>query len=69
MRTQRELYSENKVVYVCELEGCLICGQVMRTAYTSGWKTVQTLREVSTIAPLLKCCTNLGCSERTSQRF
>ena len=61
MRTQRELYSENKVVYVCELDRCLICGQVLKTAYTSGWKTVQTMQDVLTIAQRPKCCTNLGC--------
>ena len=61
MRTQREFYSENRIVYVCELDGCPICSQVLRTAYTSGWKTVQTMQGVSTIAQRLKYCTNLGC--------
>ena len=64
MRTQREFYPENKVVYVCELDRCLDCGQGMRTAYTSGWKTVQTLGGVSTIAQRLKCCRDMGCPGR-----
>lgn len=62
MRTQRELYSENRIVYVCELEGCPLCGEWLRTAYTSGWKTVQTMSDVITIAERTKRCTNMGCS-------
>lgn len=67
MRTQRELYcaaptrSEKAVVYDFELEKCPQCGQPLTTVYTSGWKTVQTMREVITIAQRPKRCTNLEC--------
>ncbi len=57
MRTQRELYSEKRVVYECELEQCPKCGQQLTTAYTSGWKTVQTMSEVITLAQRPKRCT------------
>ena len=62
MRTQREFYSENRVVYDSELDGCPICGKGLSPAYTSGWKTVQTMQDVITIAQRTKRCTNMGCS-------
>jgi hypothetical protein len=46
MRTQRELYSEKKEVYESEWDECPECGQPLASVYTSGWKTVQTMREV-----------------------
>jgi hypothetical protein len=61
MRTRREFYSENRVVYGCEMDECPICSQALRPVYTSGWKTIQTLHEVITIAQQPKRCTNLGC--------
>ncbi len=63
MRTQRELYTEKEVVYECELDHCPHCGQILRKAYTSGWKTVQTMGEVIAIAQSPKHCLNTKCSE------
>lgn len=63
MRTQRELYTEKEVVYECELDHCPHCGQILRKAYTSGWKTVQTMSEVIAIAQSPKHCLNTKCSE------
>lgn len=63
MRTQRELYSEKAVIYECEMEKCPRCGQPLRSVYTSGWKTVQTMSEVMRIARRPKSCMKAGCSE------
>jgi len=62
MRTQRELYTEKRVVYECEWDECPQCGQPLKTVYTSGWKTVQTMSEVITIAQRPKCCEDAACS-------
>ena len=63
MRTPRELYSEKKTVYEFEMDECIQCGQPLRTLYTSGWKTVQTTKEVVTIAQRLKRCQDENCSK------
>jgi hypothetical protein len=63
MRTQRELYTEKIVVYECERDECPQCGKPLRTAYTSGWKTVQTMSEVIMIAEQPKRCKNMECPE------
>jgi len=62
MRTHQELYSEKKFVYESEWDECPQCGQPLKTVYTSGWKTVQTMSEVITIAQRPKCCQNVECS-------
>jgi len=64
MRTPRELYSEKKTVYEFEMDECIQCGQPLRTLYTSGWKTVQTMKEVVTIAQRLKRCQDENCSRQ-----
>lgn len=64
MRTQRELYTEKEVVYESEWEQCPQCGQALRSAYTSGWKTVQTMKEVIAIAQRPKHCLNRNCAEK-----
>ena len=61
MRTQRELYTEKRVVLECERDECPQCGQPLRAAYTSGWKTVQTMSEVIMIAEQPKRCKNREC--------
>lgn len=61
MRTQRELYTEKRVVFDCERDECPQCGQPLRIAYTSGWKTVQTMSEVIMIAEQPKRCKNMEC--------
>ena len=61
MRTQRELYTEKRVVFECEQDECPQCGQPLRAAYTSGWKTVQTMSEVIMIAEQPKRCKNREC--------
>ena len=63
MRTQRELYTEKTILYDFELEKCPQCGQRLTTAYTSGWKTVQTMSGVITIAQRPKRCMNMKCAE------
>jgi hypothetical protein len=63
MRTPRELYSEKKTVYEFELDECFQCGQPLRALYTGGWKTVQAMKEVVTIAQRPKCCQNKNCSK------
>ncbi len=61
MRTQRELYTEKRVVFECEQDECPQCGKPLGTAYTSGWKTVQTMSEVIMIAEQPKRCKNTEC--------
>jgi hypothetical protein len=65
MRTQRELYTEKEVVYESEWDQCPQCGQALRSAYTSGWKTVQTMKEVIANAQRPKHCVNRNCTERS----
>ena len=65
MRTPREFYTEKKTVYEFELDECTQCGQPVRTLYTSGWKTVQTMDEVVKIAQRPKRCVNKDCSKHT----
>lgn len=67
MRTPRELYSEKKVVYESERDECFQCGQRLVSVYTSGWKTVQTMSEVITIAQRPKWCVNEKCAARHQQ--
>ena len=62
MRTQRELYTKKTVLYDFELEKCPQCGEPLTIAYTSGWKTVQTMSEVIAIAQRPKRCTNMKCA-------
>lgn len=62
MRTPRELYPEKKIVYESEWDECPHqCGQPLRTVYTSGWKTVQTMNEVIATAQRPKRCVNEEC--------
>jgi hypothetical protein len=61
MRTPREYYPKKPIVYTCELDMCPECDEPMKTAYTSGAKTVQTMASVLTIAQRPKYCPNLGC--------
>jgi hypothetical protein len=64
MRTRRELYSEKPIVYTCELDTCLQCGEPMEVAYVSGSKTVQTMTDVLTIAQRTKHCVGPECTSR-----
>jgi hypothetical protein len=50
-------------VYAFELDACIQCGQPLKALYTSGWKVVQTMQEMITIAQRPKCCLNVDCSE------
>ena len=61
MRTQREYYSKKAIVYTSELENCLECGEVLKIAYTSGPKTVQTMGGVMTIAHRPRYCPDPAC--------
>jgi len=61
MRTQRVLYSGSGVIYRCELERCPGCDRGMQTAYTSKYKTVQTMHEVVRIGQQTKRCVNPEC--------
>lgn len=66
MRTQRELYTEKRVVFECEQDECPQCGKPLTIAYTSGWKTVQTMSEVIMIAEQPKRCKNMECAGRAN---
>ena len=61
MRTQGIFYSGSGTVYDCELDRCPKCNGLMRVAYTSKYKTVQSMSEVAMIAQRTKRCVNPGC--------
>jgi len=61
MRTSRRFYSGKGVIYPCELEYCPNCMGNMQTAYTSKYKTVQTMDEVLRIAQRTKSCRHPDC--------
>lgn len=61
MRTQGIFYSGSGTVYDCELDRCPKCNGLMRVAYTSKYKTVQSMGEVAMIAQRTKRCVNPGC--------
>ena len=62
MRTRQELYIGTGVVYTCELEQCPCCHKSLRIAYTSKFKTVQTMEERLRIAQRAKHCVNPDCA-------
>jgi len=55
------LYTGKGVIYPCELECCPGCNGDLQTAYTSKYKTVQTLHEVMRIGQRTKGCSNPDC--------
>lgn len=61
MRTRRILYTGKGVIYPCELEGCPGCNGDLQTAYTSKYKTVQTMHEVMRIGQRTKRCSKPDC--------
>ena len=61
MRTQGIFYSGKGTVYDCELDKCPKCNGQMRVAYTSKYKTVQSMEEVAMIAQRAKRCANPYC--------
>jgi hypothetical protein len=61
MRTSRRFYSGKGVIYPCELEYCPSCMGSLQTAYTSKYKTVQTMDEVLRIAQRTKNCRHVDC--------
>lgn len=61
MRTQRVFYTESTIVHSCELEECPRCEGALRVAYTSGYKVVQTMNDVETIAQQTKRCVDEAC--------
>lgn len=61
MRTSRIFYTGKGVIYACELERCPGCNGDMQTAYTSKYKTVQTMNEVKRIGQRTKRCNNPEC--------
>lgn len=64
MRTPRELYHGTPIVYSCELDICLKCGEPLKVAYVSAAvKTVQTLTGVLGIAHRPKCCSEPSCAQ------
>jgi hypothetical protein len=62
MRTPRELYHGTPIVYSCELDVCLECGEPLKVAYVSAVKTVQTLTRVLGIAHRPKRCSEPSCA-------
>jgi len=61
MRTSRLFYTGKGVMYSCELERCPGCNGDMQSAYTSKYKTVQTMNEVMRIGQRTKRCNNPKC--------
>lgn len=61
MRTRRVLYPGAGEIYSCELERCPGCEGELQTAYTSKYKTVQTMQEVLRVGQRTKRCNNPGC--------
>ncbi len=61
MRTQRVLYTGKGVMYACELERCPGCNGDLQTAYSSKYKTVQTMQEALRIGQRTKRCGNPEC--------
>ena len=61
MRTQGIFYSGSGTVYDCELDRCPKCNEPMRVAYTSKYKTIQSMDEVAMIAQRTKRCVNPSC--------
>ncbi len=61
MRTQGIFYSGSGTVYDCELDRCPKCNGPLRVAYTSKYKTVQSMEEVAMIAQRTKRCVNSNC--------
>ncbi|MCI0526004.1 MAG: transposase, partial [Nitrospira sp.] len=62
MRTLKELYPQTTEMYSCELENCPLCADVLLPCqYSSGRKTVQTLRTVLNIGYWPKHCANAQC--------
>jgi hypothetical protein len=61
MKTPGIFYSGKGTIYDCEVDRCPKCNGSMRVAYTSKYKTVQGMAEVSMIAQRTKRCANLAC--------
>lgn len=61
MRTRRVLYPGAGEIYRCELERCPGCEGELQTAYTSKYKTVQTMQEVLRVGQRTKRCNNPAC--------
>ena len=61
MRTRRVLYPGAGEIYSCELERCPGCEGELQTAYTSKYKTVQTMQEVLRVGQRTKRCNNPAC--------
>jgi hypothetical protein len=61
MRTRRVLYPGEGKIYSCELGQCPGCEGELQTAYTSKYKTVQTMQAVLRVGQRTKRCNNPGC--------
>jgi len=61
MRTRCVLYPGAGEIYSCELERCRGCEGELQTAYTSKYKTVQTMQEVLRVGQRTKRCKNPAC--------
>lgn len=63
MRTPKEFDRTTRAIYLCELETCPWCHQMLSEAhYVNGRKTVQTMLQVMTIAYRPKVCVNPQCA-------
>jgi len=62
MRTPRELCHTTPIVYSCELDVCVKCGEPLKVAYGRAVKTVQTLTGVLGIAHRPKRCSDPSCA-------
>jgi hypothetical protein len=63
MRTPKDLARTAPTIFTCELDICPRCHQPLREAhYLNGWKTVQTMSQVTTIAYRPKVCVTPRCA-------
>ena len=63
MRTAKQLYPTEHVIYTCEFESCFDChGALQDWHYLSSQKTVQTLTQTLAISHQAKRCANSDCT-------
>lgn len=61
MKTPREYYPKNPIMYTFELDSCPECEGQLNIAYTSKPKVVQTMGGVMAVAHRPKNCLNPDC--------
>lgn len=62
MKTPKQLYPRERIIYHPEVSTCLVCGGPLRLRNTLLWdKTVQTLEGVFSVASRPACCADPAC--------